>query len=726
MTAPYGVLVEIDLAGVWEDITEHVRIGAGIAITRGRGDEQAAQAPCRVNLSLNNAAGRFSPRNPVGPYYGLIGRNTVLRITVTGMGTDDSVRFVGEVAAWPVSWEPAEADCWVSISAAGIRRRLSQGQTPLRTPLYRSSVAVPGLAAYWPMHDPVGALNFASAEPGVPALTITGPVTFVANSTAFPAVDPLPTFGGATAIAPLPASSTGVVQVRALLFVPSGISSAIQSVITVRCAGGTIGTLELALLPTTGEMAWQAFAPDGTFIVGATAGLTTDIRDRPVRVSVTADQNGANVDLDLDLRFADGSTANYPVTVNSRTLGTPTSVGLGDSSNIPGAGTSRTGLTSVSAGELLVQTQVTSVTDLNSAIDGYAGELADDRINRLCTEEGISLVAGGTSLGGVGTPLGIQRAGTLLSLIDEAAAADGGILAEQINALGFSYTPRVDLYNQLPTLTLDYAAKQLADLAPVEDDQRTVNDFTATRIGGASARYALEDGPLSVQAPPDGVSRYDSSASLSLASDAQLEDQAAWRVHLGTVDEPRYPGIAFDLARATDPFSSGDQDDVFALIEGRAVQVDNPPAFAGAPDDVRQLLAGWREDIGSHVYRFTMVCIPASPYDVGVYDDEGDGTYQGLRLEPGTRYSPDITVTNEALDSTETAIDITTDPDWTTSGAQYPLDIFIGGERITVAGCTGSGGTQTFTGCTRSVNGVVKGHDIGTEVRLWQPAVYAL
>ena len=49
----------------------------------------------------------------------------------------------------------------------------------------------------------------------------------------------------------------------------------------------------------------------------------------------------------------------------------------------------------------------------------------------------------------------------------------------------------------------------------------------------------------------------------------------------------------------------------------------------------------------------------------------------------------------------------------------------VGGERVTVTNITGASSPQTFT-VTRSVNGVVKAHTSGTDVRLWDTPRWAL
>jgi hypothetical protein len=62
---------------------------------------------------------------------------------------------------------------------------------------------------------------------------------------------------------------------------------------------------------------------------------------------------------------------------------------------------------------------------------------------------------------------------------------------------------------------------------------------------------------------------------------------------------------------------------------------------------------------------------------------------------------------------------------WTTTAGDFPFDIIVGGERMTVTNITGSSSPQTFT-VTRSVNGVVKSQIAATDVRLFTPCYVAL
>jgi hypothetical protein len=64
-------------------------------------------------------------------------------------------------------------------------------------------------------------------------------------------------------------------------------------------------------------------------------------------------------------------------------------------------------------------------------------------------------------------------------------------------------------------------------------------------------------------------------------------------------------------------------------------------------------------------------------------------------------------------------------PLWTTTAGDFPFDILIAGEQLTVTNITGASSPQSFT-VTRSVNGVVKAQMAGADMRLFHAPVAAL
>lgn len=122
--------VEIQLFGdTWIDVTGDVYERDPITITRGMPDQGTQADPGRCTLTLDNRDGRYSPRNPMGPYYGEIGRNTPLRVSVpadsaalalTGASTDRaSTPYLAAMDA--ANGVDIRVDCAVDWHATGTR-----------------------------------------------------------------------------------------------------------------------------------------------------------------------------------------------------------------------------------------------------------------------------------------------------------------------------------------------------------------------------------------------------------------------------------------------------------------------------------------------------------------------------------------------------------------------------------------------------------------------------
>jgi hypothetical protein len=337
--------------------------------------------------------------------------------------------------------------------------------------------------------------------------------------------------------------------------------------------------------------------------------------------------------------------------------------------------------------------------------NGFVGERAADRIARLCGEESIPVEITGNPA--ETEPLGPQQPDTLLNLLTEAAEADGGTLGEQRDEIGLAYHARAADYNATPVLTLDYHDQVAHPLHPTDDDQHVRNDVTVDRRDGSSARTVLDSGPMSVQAPPDGVGIYDEGVTLNVAADTQLNDQAGWRLHLGTVDEARWPLVKLKLHKHPDLIAAAT-----TIAERSVIEITGLPAWL-PPDDVRLIVDGYTEVIEPLRWSLEFNTVPASPFRVGVLDDPVLGR---LDTDGSTLAAP--------VDADDTSLSVATasGPLWTTSVPEFPFDVRLGGEVVTVTNITGASSPQTFT-VTRSVNGVTKSHAAGADVRLAQPLI---
>lgn len=699
---PLDLSVQIWVDSSWIDITPFVYGGnrAEITVTRGRADEAGKVDRSRATLLVNNRDGQFSPRNPTSWLYGKIGRNTQMRVTI---GAD--VRFSGEVSEWPQRWDTSGCDVYVPLEASGILRRLGQGASPLKSTMYRgytSATFTP--KAYWPCEDGPDATSIASALGG-PPMELTGAPQF-ASHTGFKCSEALPTLQGSGWLGSVPPyTGTGKVQVWFLMHIPTGAATVGQRICTVYTTGtGPVAAWILEYAASDGGLAFKGF--DGTgaqLFTSGTIGFFAN--DKLLRVDIELQQNGANIDWDFaTLQVGQGTGLVASGTLNANNISRCYAV------RIAGGGSLGN---DIAFGHVSVHDQVRSLFDLAGELNAYIGETAGQRIQRLCAEESISFRRVG--LVTLTAAMGPQLPGELVGLLQDAADADGGILYEPRDLFGLAYRSRDSLCHQNATLTLDYAAAHLSGIEPVDDDQQIRNDITVKRASGSasgsSVRAVLESGPLSVQAPPAGVGRYDEEVTLNLATDFQLADAAGWLLHLGTVDEARYPVLELDLARAPFVASAALTPAARALDVGDRLTIDNPPAWL-PPDQITQLAQGMVETMGNFTHRIDVNCSPETPWgQAAVYDD-------GV-----SRYSSVASTLSAGLTATATSVSVATPLGQLWSHADGDFQIRVAGEVMTVTAVAGASSPQTFT-AIRSVNGVVKAHSSGEVVELEHPRVY--
>lgn len=240
-----------------------------------------------------------------------------------------------------------------------------------------------------------------------------------------------------------------------------------------------------------------------------------------------------------------------------------------------------------------------------------------------------------------------------------------------------------------PVLALNYETDLVPPLEPVDDDARIRNQVTASREDGGEFTVTQTTGPLSVQAPPDGVGPYDEAVTVNVGDDDQLPDQAAWRVHMGTIDEARFPVISVNLARSPEL-----ADAVAGLTEGDRLTIDNPPNSL-PPGQIAQIAQGSTETLSQFQWDVSLNTSPASPYTIARFP-EGDPGDVGPD-EPN-RADTTGSALVVAVNSSATSLIVHTQQEgeydratWINSAGgdvifpdQFPLDLQLGGEVVRV------------------------------------------
>lgn len=613
-----------------------------------------------------------------------------------------SNRFYGEAATMVPSWNLAETVRSVTLDTAGLLQRLQQGSRPIQSTLRRSIPSLPDLVAYWPMEDGTDATSLASGFGGLPMTMDPNGEQDPSSYSEFPGSIAIPTLGSGMWSGTVPDyASTGEVQLRYLVHTPEGVSLDQRIISSLTLKGGTLTRIDVRGGPTVGQIRLVGYS-GATTVLDAVIGF--DIDGLNVRMSLELQQDGSDVDwglwvLEVGATSGGGATG----TLTGHTLGTADRVEFSLYTDLEGT----------ALGHSTVESQVTSLFDLASQLNAYAGETATDRLTRLCREEGVTL-----SLSGASDPdakMGYQRASTLMDLLKECADLDMGILGESRGRIGLKYRTRLSMLNQAISASIDRAAGQLSDpFRPVDDNRLTANDVTAERVGGSSHRAEQLTGPMSVQDPPDGAGRIPATPKFVAFSDTQLPDLAGWRLALGTIDDYRYPSVSADMAVLDVENDTELVAGLLSLDIGDVIEVAGL-ASLGIYDNVLQVVHGYTETIYPHRHVIQANTFPASPYAALVLDDDALG-----KADSGSS-----TVSAGFSDTAGSFSVATADADdlWTTDAAEFPFDVMVGGERIRLSAISGASSPQTFTVAAggRSLNGVVKSHDAGESVHIATP-----
>jgi hypothetical protein len=172
-----------------------------------------------------------------------------------------------------------------------------------------------------------------------------------------------------------------------------------------------------------------------------------------------------------------------------------------------------------------------ALADAWSAVQGHVGEAAHDRIERICTEEGVPYSSAAT----YGQPCGPQPIADAVAILRDAETVAHGMLTELRDDWGFGYVSGDERYNLDPALTIDLSTYRVGEgdsaavLVPSRNDKRIRNEWTVSRPAGSEATVIDADHQAR-------HGRYNDAATVSMAGDEQLEHDAGWRVHEAAMD----------------------------------------------------------------------------------------------------------------------------------------------------------------------------------------------
>lgn len=631
--------------------------------------------------------------------------------------SDRNYRFYGEVASWPQRWDKTGTDVSSVVQASGLLRRLGATSESAGSAWKRAiTKQYTSLVAYWPFEDQqnsqtvAGGLDDTPDGVVLPAAQWNFDTVQFGASSEFECSNPIMVMNHGSVMLTVPThTATGEYQVRWLGVNPETNDDLGGYLLRINFTGGTLDYVEVEYLASTGEMACNGWTLSGNAWASGSTNLGLPGTKGLFTLELT--QSGGNINFAIAFLVPGAPSGPFMSGSGAATMGTVTSIVTNPYQ----------GSVAYAMGHVTLQTDVTSLYDFSTQLNSWRSEKAGNRIKRICSEESIPFRAVG-DMDETAT-VGAQPIDTVLGILRDCSDVDLGMIFEPRDMFGLGYRSRVSLLNQSPQILTAYTDSTLSEApTPTDDDQAIANDVTANRIQGSQSRAQLLVGPLSVQSPPNGVGRYAVAVSINVNNDGQLLDQASWRMRLGTDDNPRYPQLQFDMARDQVVSDTALTDSIAGANVGDLIRITDPPAFM-PPRNIDQIIEGWVETMANFEWRFSFNCSPGTSQTTGQYQNSSGDSINGYTW----RYQPTATLLGEDLDTTETGIDINVSDDalWTTTVDDYPFDIVIGGERMTVTACSGASSPQTLT-VTRSVNGVVKSHTTGAAIELVDIAVYGM
>jgi len=672
-------------AADWTWTAMSVHDPAKVVIRHGLSNRATLANPSEIRFTLKNLNGEWT--HPTGTYYGKLVRNLPIRVRFNGFGV--AVGGIGYhrgtafLSSARPRWDASENFSVVDIVANGRLRRLQQRDEPVRSAAYTSiqrMSATAGLVtpvAYWPFEDESGSTTrAASAVSGVDPAVVSN-IAFAADSSVDGSA-PLPTWSSSSSLTALvPAyTPTNTWTVMFACMVPT--EPTVEFGLLGWYGSGTAAIWQVTVAPgSPSAMHVRAYNAAGTSILDDSVSLDeATFYGVPQFITVTATQNGTGIDyaqLASDSGGNSGTLASNTVGVVQRfnfspQAGTPTGYVLGHVA-------------------LHVQPGATGTSAMTAVTDANAGEWPWERFTRLCDEGNIPYAVQASE--NQDLTMGPQTIASRMQLIRECAEVEGCVLNDNgVNSAatgGLWFPARDDRDNIAAQLTLDMDQGQVQPgFSPVLDDQDIVNDSEVSRTGGSSGRVVNQDSI-------DTEGRYDEQVTLNVETDEFLTDLAGWRVNLGTVPGMRFPSVTWNLRH---PNSVTLAEDWVNMTLFQRLDIINPPPQY-PPDDIATILEGYTETVSSDTWTVTGNLSPYEPNEVfllAATSGDTDEDLGRLTADPNCALRTAITSSGTSL---------LVDPNrtrWTTTSDDFPMDIRLGGEDVTLSGIATTAATYVAAG----------------------------
>lgn len=723
-----------DLTGAswtWSDITSDVLMGTdaagagNITIRIGRPDESSQTQASQFTCVLDNRTSNYSQGGQSANWPNVV-RNTPVRVRVsTNSGSTWTVKYQGGAVSWQPSWDEAGRFATVVLTASDALRQLNQGTLAVKSAMRLAMENDPNTVAYWPVEDGASATSAKIVIPssggsnGAWDTSLNATIGTFASYNGFWCSYPVATLATAASMHFVVPSytPTNQTQINFLLgptkdtantVAPTTNTTDVMSAVST----GTGNEFQIYYLKTNANNPNSGVL---RFYSGATlessAIYNSDFQSQLCYLQLT--QSGADINYVLGTKAQGQGLATMSGTITGKTIGTFTDIWMDSHPNSYGG--------PYTFGHVSLQTVCGNMLTAapGVAVSAYLTEAPSARITRLCNNANIPVTVLTSTTAETSTNpadvMGPQYVDNLTNLIREAEATGLGVLYGGLNQ-GLTYVTRLLRESQQPLLTLDASAGDLAvQFAPVDDDQLTVNDVTASRRNGASFTSQAITGPLGI----DSIGDYQGSLTVNPSDDSNLDKYAEWGVHLGTQQGYRYPTISFALDRIPSKIASW-----LTMIPTSRFDVTNITSLRSQMPSgtIRNVLEGWTETIDAFSWHVTANATTWNAWNVGTMA-ASTGTTVDTVMRRDTDGSAVNTATSVGATSVSVKLTAAGKPLWTTASDDCPMLVSMGGVPVTVTAISGASSPQTFTVASP---GVPIALIVNDPVQLWNPPVLGM
>lgn len=741
---PDSAKLEIEFtSGTWTDVTTYVDWSQGVEIKQGRASEFDDVSPGELSVTLYNlpdtttSISPFTPDSPLSPYYPNVTKGKRIRFTINQASTAYQ-RFIGWIQAWSLNLSDSVVEATVTISAIdrlGVQN--AQPMNALWAENWRTESQLAGASwDVWPLDEQANAATYRNVNTaGQPALIITGPSKTgkvdVSSDSAGIFVD------GALAFQK---DTTATRSAPYVWVQPTGWGSSThrQFMFAFRSTEKTNDTIVAAIYATT----TPSKRPVGRIILAANGQLTWVVS------STSADPaSGVSVDMangsstDSGLRYNDGKWHTvfiFDDTVTSQwvcfidggyqantstssaaylVVGTDPYTGAADATN-------RARSLSFGGGEKNAYgfngdiTMIAANTD-NVYVSSYGGYETWGLRNTKQVQDAVGVVLrsdlGATATAGTNyTITGSDNRN--IGVGQTAGTTIGETLTTIARTAGATYW--VNPTTGLPTFITSDANRPTSSLITINlgaDDEISVRQQWAQNVQSKPTRVTVTSPyativAIDTTAETAGTPISDTSITTWSSSSTTALDPAWARLRVSST--LRLSQLGVDLVTAQTSF--------YASLCGSArpgmrITVANiPTGFIGiSQTDV--YVQGWVEKYASDAVLWMFDTTPA--------DAPGEAVFDTTRFSWG-----DGVCSVSACTASDTSLTLT----WTgtaalsTTAGDYPLDLNVNGERVTVSSApSGSTSPQTVTVIRGVSPTVARTHSAGEPVDLWNGYTYA-